>query len=73
MQICIYLCLNSDGKTYSTSWLLISIAKELSNHNEVFSLYPSSSFDIYLNDDLSSHNEYKDGDQNTFISIWPIL
>jgi len=36
----------------------------LSNHNELFSLYPSS-FDIYLNDGLSSRYEDNDGNQNT--------
>jgi len=53
-----------DGKTYVTSWLLISIAKELSKYNELLTFEHSSSFDICLNDDLSSHNEEKDGDQN---------
>ena len=53
-----------DSNTYPTSWLLISTTKELSNHNELFSLYPSS-FDIYLNDGLSSRYEDNDGNQNT--------
>jgi len=54
-----------DCKTYVTSILVDSITKNLSNHYELFYFYPPSSFDIYFNDDLSSHNEGKDEDQNT--------
>jgi len=57
-----------DNKSYATYQLVDSNTNNLSNHNELFYFELSSYFFIYLNDDLYSHNQDKDGDQNTMSS-----
>ena len=54
-----------DGKTSATSLLLGSIIKNLSIHDGLFYVYPSSTLSIFLKGDFSSHDEDKNGDQNT--------
>jgi hypothetical protein len=58
-----------DGKTYATCLIVYYIAKNLSIHNELFSFHLSFSFDIFLRDDLSSHNEDKDGDKKNCLHM----
>jgi hypothetical protein len=52
------------NKTYISTWLLMTTAKDQSTHSESSILQVSSVLNIFLKNGYACHNDGKDGDQN---------